>query len=65
MVIDWNGPISMGENDGVVVPSTCIPCNEADIEELTRTISPCTPSSDHGIDLYMATLTFIATRVHV
>ena len=61
--IDWNGPITHDEDD-VIVPETFCPLmDDHDVEELTNTILPSAPSINHGIDLYLATLSFIENKI--
>jgi hypothetical protein len=58
--VDWNGPLPVEyEDNEVVVPETFCPLNHHQEQELLRTVSPSAPSNNYGIDVYLATLSFV------
>ena len=62
--IDWNGPVTDGEENEVIVPETFCPLiDDNDVEDLMNSISPAASSIDYGIDLYLATVAFVENRV--
>ena len=62
--IDWNGPTTEYDDDNTVtLPETACPLEPRDFEELKATISPLTPSENHGIEIYLATVTFVMNKV--
>lgn len=66
--VDWNGPLpsdSDDTGDAVEVPETFCPLSAADQHELLHTISPSAPSNNYGIDLYLATLSFVQEKVYI
>ena len=66
--MDWNGPLPAAaddERDAVEVPDTDCPLCDADQAELQRTISPFGPSENYGIDLYLATLSYVQQKIYV
>jgi len=59
--IDWDGPLSTdAASEQVNVPQVEVPLTDNDFSELCQTISPLSQSTNYGIDLYMATLQFVA-----
>ena len=65
-VIDWNRPLpseSDDTGDAIEVPQTFCPLAAADQQELFHCISPSAPSNNYGIDLYLATLSFVQETV--
>ena len=63
--IDWSGPLPTDEETSEVeVPQTFCPLNDEDEAELTRTVSPSAQSNNYGIDLYLATLSFVQHKVY-
>ena len=64
--VDWNGPLpseSDDTGDAIEVPETFCPLDAADQQELSHCISPSALSNDYGIDLYLATLSFVQEKV--
>lgn len=58
--IDWDGPLSTDTMpEQVDVPQVGAPLTDSDFSQLCQTISPLSPSTNYGIDLYMATLQFV------
>lgn len=66
--VEWNGPLPSDSDDtgnAVEVPEPFCPLGTADQQELLGTISPSTPSNNYGIDLYLATLSFVQEKVYM
>lgn len=65
--MDCNDPLPTGadESDAVEVPDTDCPLCDADQAELQRTISPFGPSENYGIDLYLATLSYVQQQMYI
>ena len=60
--IDWNGPCPSDCEEGVnsvAVPATECPLSDTQYDELTSTISPFDWTDNNGINLYLATLSFV------
>lgn len=61
--IDWNGPLPVEESmddEGVTVPDTQCPLSSSDFAELQRIIDPLGCSNNHGADIFIETLSFVA-----
>ena len=58
--IDWNGPLSDEDDSQVSVPHTHCPLSQDQFVSLQSRVSPLGDSENHGIDLYLQTLTFVA-----
>ena len=62
--IDWNGPCPCEDVVcAVEVPATECPLSGAQYDELVSTVSPFASSSNHGINLYLATLLFVHEKL--
>ena len=67
--VDWDGPVSLHDDDdndvdGVYMPmSVDLPISRHDLDELYTTIDPNAGSENFGIDLYVATSDFIASKL--
>ena len=62
--IDWNGPISLIDDDTVIVPETTCILTDEDIEELKITVLPASFSESFGVDLYMSTFSFVQDKLN-
>ena len=66
--VDWDGPVSHDDDDndldGVYMPmSVDLSISQHDLDELHTTIDPNAGSENFGIDLYVATSDFIASKL--
>lgn len=57
--IDWNGPVSYDDDEDVNVSQTFCPLQDIQMEELKQVVVPLAHSANYGLDLYLATLSFI------
>ena len=63
--IDWNGPISLiDDDDTVIVPETTCILTDEDFEELKITVLPASFSESFGVDLYMSTFSFVQDKLN-
>lgn len=63
--IDWDAPLVAEESeyDTVEVPVIPTPLTQQDHALLCSTVDPVSSNSDYGIDLYIATLSFVVSKV--
>ena len=65
--IDWDGPVAGDEEydyDGISLPTGVeVHVNEHEIDELKHTVNPMERSGDFGVDLYRATVEFVASKL--
>ena len=62
--LDWDGPTPMDEEpDHVTVAAMENPLSIEDYEVLCTTVDPLSPSSYYGIDLYLAVLSFVHSKL--
>jgi hypothetical protein len=58
--IDPDGPIPVIEGVHVQVPQSPLHFSDEDIADLKRSVDPCAPSDNYGMDLYEHTLAFVS-----
>lgn len=62
--LDWDGPLPESDSDETIeLPLMANPLNQQQSQDLTQTINPMRNSDCYGIDIFIETLTFVASRL--
>jgi len=51
--IDWNGPVSTGDDNIVEVPDTLCPFSDHILSQLRQSVNPSSDDGNYGISLYV------------
>lgn len=61
--IDWDGPLSMMETEGVEVPTVSPPISSALLEQLKSEVDPLRESNDCAVGIYIEAKTFVESVI--
>lgn len=62
--IDWDGPPSVENDEGVTVPLIPCPLEDDRLHEMYELINPLSHSLDFGVDLFTTTLDYVYRHTH-